>query len=120
MEPRYARAKIYTAIAYYQTGRHSDAIATLRQAAEGQSGDRQCATSEHDDRDSQERAEENPRRHSGRVHHDELGIIAESVEYVRDRDHQRHPASAMIRILERSPMPNHSMKTGSITIFGTG
>ena len=34
MEPRYARAKIYTAIAYYQTGRHSDAIATLRQAAE--------------------------------------------------------------------------------------
>jgi len=33
MEPNYARAKVYTAIAYYQTGRHSDAIATLRQAA---------------------------------------------------------------------------------------
>ncbi len=34
MEPRYTRAKVYTAIAYYQMGRHSDAIATLRQAAE--------------------------------------------------------------------------------------
>ncbi|HWZ71799.1 MAG TPA: tetratricopeptide repeat protein [Casimicrobiaceae bacterium] len=33
MEPNYARAKVYTAIAYYQTGRHSEAIATLRQAA---------------------------------------------------------------------------------------
>jgi tetratricopeptide (TPR) repeat protein len=33
MEPGYARAKVYTAIAYYQTGRHSDAIATLQQAA---------------------------------------------------------------------------------------
>lgn len=33
MEPRYARAKMYTAIAYYQMGRHADAITTLRQAA---------------------------------------------------------------------------------------
>jgi Flp pilus assembly protein TadD len=32
MEPRYARAKTYTAVAYYQLGRHDDAIATLRQA----------------------------------------------------------------------------------------
>lgn len=34
MEPRYARAKTYTAVCYYQLGRHADAIATLRQAAE--------------------------------------------------------------------------------------
>lgn len=34
IEPRYARAKMYTAIAYYQLGRHADAIATMRQAAE--------------------------------------------------------------------------------------
>lgn len=33
MEPRYARAKAYTAVAYYQLGRHADALATLRQAA---------------------------------------------------------------------------------------
>ncbi|RYF37882.1 MAG: tetratricopeptide repeat protein, partial [Comamonadaceae bacterium] len=33
MEPRYARAKTYTAVAYYQLGRHQDAIATLQQAA---------------------------------------------------------------------------------------
>ena len=34
LEPRYARAKTYTAVAYYQLGRHADAVATLRQAAE--------------------------------------------------------------------------------------
>ncbi len=33
MAPAYARAKIYTAVAYYQMARHADAIATLRQAA---------------------------------------------------------------------------------------
>lgn len=33
MEPRYARAKTWTAVAYYQLGRHPDAIATLGQAA---------------------------------------------------------------------------------------
>lgn len=33
MEPRYARARTYTAVAYYQLGRHQDAIVTLRQAA---------------------------------------------------------------------------------------
>jgi Flp pilus assembly protein TadD len=33
MEPEYARAKVFTAVAYYQTGRHADAIATLYQAA---------------------------------------------------------------------------------------
>lgn len=33
MEPRYARAKTWTAVAYYQLGRHQDALATLRQAA---------------------------------------------------------------------------------------
>jgi tetratricopeptide (TPR) repeat protein len=33
MEPAYARAKVYTAIAYYQLGRHADAISTLQQAA---------------------------------------------------------------------------------------
>lgn len=33
MEPRYARAKTYTAVAYWQLGRHQDAIATLQQAA---------------------------------------------------------------------------------------
>ena len=32
MEPRYSRAKTYTAVAYYQLGRHDDAIATLQQA----------------------------------------------------------------------------------------
>ncbi|MFN4117950.1 tetratricopeptide repeat protein [Acidovorax sp.] len=32
MEPRYARAKTWTAVAYYQIGRHADALATLRQA----------------------------------------------------------------------------------------
>lgn len=32
MEPRYARAKTWTAVAYYQLGRHQDAIATLEQA----------------------------------------------------------------------------------------
>lgn len=32
MEPRYARAKTYTAVAYYQLGRHADAIDTLRQS----------------------------------------------------------------------------------------
>jgi len=34
MEPRYARAKTYTAITYYQQGRHADAISTLHQAIE--------------------------------------------------------------------------------------
>jgi len=34
MEPRYARAKVYTGVAYYQLGRHADAIATLNQASE--------------------------------------------------------------------------------------
>jgi Flp pilus assembly protein TadD len=33
MEPGYARAQVFTAVAYYQTGRHADAIATLYQAA---------------------------------------------------------------------------------------
>ena len=32
MEPRYARAKTWTAVAYYQLGRHQDAITTLYQA----------------------------------------------------------------------------------------
>jgi len=32
MEPRYARAKTYTAAAYYQLGRHQDALDTLQQA----------------------------------------------------------------------------------------
>ena len=32
MEPRYARAKTYTAVVYYQLGRHANAIETLRQA----------------------------------------------------------------------------------------
>ena len=34
MEPRYARAKTWTAVAYYQLGRHQDALATLRQASQ--------------------------------------------------------------------------------------
>lgn len=34
MEPRYARAKTYTAVAYYQLGRRQDAISTLLQASE--------------------------------------------------------------------------------------
>lgn len=33
MEPRYARAKTYTAVAYWQLGRQQDAIATLQQSA---------------------------------------------------------------------------------------
>lgn len=33
MEPRYARAKTWTAVAYYQLGRHQDAITTLHQAS---------------------------------------------------------------------------------------
>jgi Flp pilus assembly protein TadD len=33
MEPRYARAKTWTAVAYYQLGRHQDALATLHQAS---------------------------------------------------------------------------------------
>ena len=33
MEPRYARAKTWTAVAYYQLGRHQDAVATLHQAS---------------------------------------------------------------------------------------
>ncbi|MBB6558135.1 tetratricopeptide (TPR) repeat protein [Acidovorax soli] len=33
MEPRYARAKVWTAVAYYQLGRTPDALATLRQAS---------------------------------------------------------------------------------------
>lgn len=33
LEPGYARAKTYTAVAYYQLGRHADAIETFRQAA---------------------------------------------------------------------------------------
>jgi len=32
MEPRYARAKTWTAVAYYQLGRHADAVSTLEQA----------------------------------------------------------------------------------------
>ncbi|MDD2176388.1 TonB-dependent receptor [Acidovorax sp. D2M1] len=32
MEPRYARAKTWTAVAYYQLGRHQDALTTLQQA----------------------------------------------------------------------------------------
>ena len=34
MEPRYARAKTWTAVAYYQLGRQHDAITTLQQAAQ--------------------------------------------------------------------------------------
>jgi len=34
MEPRYARAKAYTAVAYYQMGRHSDALEALQQASQ--------------------------------------------------------------------------------------
>ena len=34
MEPRYARAQVYTGVAYYQLGRHADAIATLERAAQ--------------------------------------------------------------------------------------
>jgi len=34
MEPRYARAKTWTAVAYYQLGRHQDAMATLQQASQ--------------------------------------------------------------------------------------
>jgi Tfp pilus assembly protein PilF len=33
MEPRYARAKVWTAVAYYQLARTADALATLRQAS---------------------------------------------------------------------------------------
>jgi tetratricopeptide (TPR) repeat protein len=33
LEPRYARARAYTAVAYYQLGRHADAIATFKEAA---------------------------------------------------------------------------------------
>ncbi len=33
MEPRYARAKTYTAVVYYQLGRHADAIEALHQAS---------------------------------------------------------------------------------------
>ena len=33
LEPRYARARTYTAVAYYQLGRHADAIATFGEAA---------------------------------------------------------------------------------------
>ena len=32
MEPRYARAKTWTAVAYYQLGRHADAVGALEQA----------------------------------------------------------------------------------------
>jgi tetratricopeptide (TPR) repeat protein len=34
LEPRYARSRTFTAVAYYQLGRHADAIAAFRQAAE--------------------------------------------------------------------------------------
>lgn len=34
MEPRYARAKTYTAVAYWQLGRHRDALATLAAASQ--------------------------------------------------------------------------------------
>lgn len=34
LEPRYARARTFTAVAYYQLGRHADAIAAFGQAAE--------------------------------------------------------------------------------------
>src|SRR5690606_13617188 len=33
MEPRYARARTWTGVAYYQLGRHQDAIGTLQQAS---------------------------------------------------------------------------------------
>lgn len=33
MEPRYARARTWTGVAYYQLGRHQDAISTLQQAS---------------------------------------------------------------------------------------
>ncbi len=33
MEPRYARTRTWTAVAYYQLGRHQDAITTLQQAS---------------------------------------------------------------------------------------
>jgi len=33
LEPRYARARTFTAVAYYQLGRHADAIATFKESA---------------------------------------------------------------------------------------
>jgi tetratricopeptide (TPR) repeat protein len=39
IEPRYARAKTYTAVAYYRLGRHADAEAALRQSAEADDKD---------------------------------------------------------------------------------
>ena len=48
-----------------------------------------CDQQRHDDPDRQEGPEQDPRRHAGRVHHDELRIVPELVEHVRDRDHQR-------------------------------
>src|SRR5207244_10484997 len=41
------------------------------------------------DADGEKGAEQDPRRHAGRVHHDEFGVVAEFVEHVGDRDHQR-------------------------------
>ena len=40
-------------------------------------------------RRGQERAEDAPRRHAGRVHHDDFRIGIEPVERVADRNHQR-------------------------------
>jgi hypothetical protein len=51
------------------------------------------ADAEHQDRHrdgrGEERAEDAPRRHAGRVHHDDFRIGVEPVERMADRDHQR-------------------------------
>ena len=41
------------------------------------------------DRHRHEGAEQQPRRHAGRVHHDDFGIGRQLVEHMRDRDQQR-------------------------------
>ena len=43
----------------------------------------------HHDRRRQEGAEQQPRRHAGRIHHDDFGIGRHFVEYMRDRNQQR-------------------------------
>jgi hypothetical protein len=42
-----------------------------------------------DEGDQEERPEDEPGTHAGRIHHDQLGIVAELVQHVGDRDHQR-------------------------------
>ena len=43
----------------------------------------------HHDRHRQEGAEQDPRRHAGRVHHDDFAVGGHFVEHVGDRDQQR-------------------------------